>query len=73
MVMRSKQYISLKITQPIVYRSDGFQIQMVGGLVQYQYIRSEQHHPGKHAAHFFSAGQDINRLIYIVSGEQHAP
>ena len=46
---------------------------MVGGSVQQQHVGVEQHHPGKHTAHLFAAGQHLYRLVDIVAGEQHSP
>ena len=70
-VMRGEKHHSLKVDQPVVYRGDGFQIQMIGRLVQQQHIAAEHHHAGKHAAYLFSAGKDVDRLVYVLAGKQH--
>ena len=44
---------------------------MVGGLIQQQYVGSGEHHPGEHAANLFAAGEHLDLLIDILSGEQH--
>ena len=72
MVVRSEQHRALEITHAIVDRGDGFQIEVVGRLVDHQHIRAEQHHTREHQAHLLAAGQHTHRLIHIVAREQHA-
>ena len=44
---------------------------MVGGLVHNQDVGTEHHHPGQHAAHFFAAGEHVDRFLHVVAGEEH--
>ena len=44
---------------------------MVGGLVQDQDIGAKEHHAGEHTADLFTAGEDLDWLVYIVPGEEH--
>ena len=71
MVIGRKQHISFEIDQPVVDRGDGFQIQVVGRLVQHQDVGAEHHHAGEHAPHLFPAGQDLHGLEHIIPGEEH--
>ena len=71
MVVRRKKDVALEILQAVVDRGDGFQVQVVGGLVENQYIGAEEHHPRKHAPHLFPAGEDLHGLKDIVPREKH--
>ena len=71
MVVRREEHAALKGNQPLVDRGDGLKVQMVGRLVEHEHIRAEEHHPGKHAAHLFAAGEDLDRFVDLVAGEQH--
>ena len=70
-VVRREENAALKADQPLVDRGDGLKVQMVGRLVEHEHIRTEEHHPGKHAAHLFAAGEDLDRFVDLVAGEQH--
>ena len=63
---------AFKVYKAVVHRGNAFQIQVVCGSVQKQHVGVEQHHPGKHAPHFFAARQHLDRLVDIVSGEEHS-
>lgn len=70
-VVRREENAALKGDQPLVDRGDGLKVQMVGRLVEHEHIRTEEHHPGKHAAHLFAAGEHLDRFVDLVAGEQH--
>ena len=52
--------------------SHGFQIQMVGWLVQNQQVRAFQQQPGQTQPGLFPAGKDPRRFCPCVSGKAHA-
>ena len=64
MVMGGKEDNTLEaLIRPLLQGGDGLQIQVVGGLVQQQHIGAGQHHAREHAAHLFTAGEDLHRLV----------
>ena len=69
--MRREQHGALEITNAVVDCGDGFQIEVVGRLVDDEHVRAEQHHARQHQANLLTAGQYANRLVNIVAGEQH--
>ena len=69
--MAGKQHHTLEVHQAIVDGGDGFQIQVVGGLIQHQHVRTVEHHTGEHTPNLLAAGEDLHRLEHIVAGEQH--
>ena len=71
MVMAGKEHHALEVDQAVVHSGDGFQVQVVGGLVQNQHVGTVEHHPGEHAPHLLTAGEDLDRLVHIVAGEEH--
>ncbi len=66
-----QQYRALEITNAVVDCGDGFQIEVVGRLVDDKHVRAEEHHARQHQANLLTAGQYANRLVNIVAGEQH--
>ena len=69
--MAGKQHHALEVHQAVVDGGDGFQIQMVGGLIQHQHVGAVEHHAGEHTPGLLSAGEDLHRLEHIVAGKQH--
>ena len=60
--MAGKQHHALEVHQAVVDGGDGFQIQMVGGLIQHQHVRAVEHHAGEHTPDLLAAGEDLHRL-----------
>ena len=71
MVVRCKQHDTLEIDEAVVDGSDGLEVEVVGGLVEQEYIAAEHHHAREHAAHLFAAGKHLHGLIDVFAGEQH--
>ena len=70
--MRSKENDGLKVHQSIVDSGDGFEVEMVGRLVQNQNVGTKQHHSRKHAANLLTTGKNLYRLVHIIAGEEHS-
>ena len=71
-VVRGEDQISFERGETVIYRADRFQIQMVGGLVQQQEIRSEQHHPSEHTTHLFATRQNVDGFENAFVGKEHS-
>ena len=69
--MGGDQHIALDGLQAIIQGGDGLQIQVVGGLIQQEHVGPGQHHSGQHTPHLLSAGEYLDRLIHLISREEH--
>ena len=72
MVLAGKDHIAGEVDQPVIHGCDGFQVQMVRGLIQHEEIGSGEHHAAEHAADLLTAGEHADRLVHIVPAEEHA-
>ena len=61
------------VRQSFAERGDGFEIEMVGRLVEDQHVRFHQHQFAKEQTHGFAAAQSLGRLHALVAAEEHAP
>ena len=71
-VVAGDHEVALHIGEAVIESGDGFQIQVVGGLVKEQEVGTGEHHAGEHAAHLFAAGENLHGLIHIFTAEEHA-
>ena len=70
-VVGCEEHVPFKAHQPFVDRCDGFQIQMVGRLIQHQHVGAVEHHAGQHAADLLSARQHLHLFVHVVAREEH--
>ena len=54
-IVRGEQHNAFKGDQAVIDCGNGFQIQMVCGLIEQQHIGAEQHHAREHASNLFTA------------------
>ena len=73
MVVAREDDIEREGLQTIIESLHGFQVEMVGGLIEQQDAAALQHHLAQHAAHLFAAGEHLDALIDLVTGEEHTP
>ena len=71
MVLRREKHVAGEVDQRVVDRRDGFQIEVVGGLVEHEEVRAGEHHAGEHDAHLLAAGKHADGLVHVVAGEEH--
>ena len=69
--MRRHQDDALEVDECVVESLNRLQVQVVGGRVEYHTVGVLEHHTGNHAAHFFTAGEDIGLLENLLAGEKH--
>ena len=71
MVLRRENHVAGEVDQRVVDRRDGFQIEVVGGLVEHEEVRAGEHHAGEHDAHLLAAGKHTDGLVHVIAGEEH--
>ena len=72
-VVRDEEKRATEGNQPIVKCCDGFEVEMVGRLIQQQNIRARKHHAAEHTADALTAGKDACFLLTFLTGKEHAP
>ena len=68
-----QQHGSLIALQRNVERVDRFQVQVVGGFVEYQHVGLLQHQLAEKQPRGFSAGKNFGPLVAILARKQHLP
>ena len=72
-IVRHQQYRSRIFLKGDIERIDRFQVQVIGGLIEHQEIRTLQHQPAEDQPRRLAARERLGRLQRIVPAEQHLP
>ena len=51
---------------------NGFEVKVVGRLIQNQNVGTKQHHSRKHAANLLTTGKNLYWLVHIITREEHS-
>ena len=70
-IVRDQEQRSLVLLQRDIQRVDGFQIEVVGRLVEHQHVRFLQHQLAEDQPRGLAARQRFGRLHSLVAHEQH--
>ena len=69
--MRDQQDRALKFLKRHVQRIDGFQIQVVGRLVEHQHVRLLQHDAAQQQPRRLTPRKRFGRFVALLAAEQH--
>ena len=73
MIAGSEEQYTREFDQTVVQSGDGFHIQVVGRLIQNQYIGCFDHHAGEEYTYFFTTGADfLEQKLEAINGEVSA-
>ncbi len=70
-VVRDEQHGAIVFLQRDIQRVDGFEVEVVRGLVEHQNIRLLQHQPAENHSRGLAAGKRFRRLQRVVAAEKH--
>ena len=71
MIVAGEQFYAFEFLHAFVQGSDGFHVQMVGGLVEEQAVGAADHHLGEQTAYFLSTGEYFHFLHAIIACKEH--
>ena len=72
MVVRREQHVALEALQRVVEGLYRFQVEVVGGRVEYHGVGVFEHHAGNHAAHLLTTREDRCLFEQLFAREEHA-
>lgn len=71
MVMARHQDHAFEILKCVVERLDRFQVEVVGGGIEYHCVGVGEHHSGYHAADFLASGKNRSFFEHLLAAEKH--